>query len=212
MFEIDLLPTITFAPKPKLLQPNYFVTFSPRWPDNVGIKPGRTYQIVYTQQVDYLIKRTLPANDYADVNLSNENAGEKLYPEMPNSLNEIAVGMKEGNYVVHPMMPQNMPINVLEYSMMFVDLTDANKKYLGGYRPESSPPSDPRMRIYCVRLMDPFFLRIYVDTVVGYEKCILTLTINRCRLNMLDEDQARKVLERSKYIPYITEIARREAY
>lgn len=207
MFELTTPRTLTFPPAKRMFMPGDYVTFSRAWPESVNIKPGETYQVVHHQETPYDLSYILPADDWKDIDLSNQEAtGEKLYPAMESSMFQILIGLKDGNYEVIPYMPQNEYVLGLEHTNMRPDVNDAKRKYLGGIVPSDTPADDPRLKLITLKNMTPFYLRLYVDHG-DFEKCVFRLIVNRCKLehvpNPTEEQKNKRVIR------YITEIARR---
>ena len=207
MLFLELKPLCLFPTVPRILGIDDLVMFSPHWPQGLGISPGQTYKVEYSQQVPYDLNYILPGNDYRDVNFSNEEAGEKLYPTQSESLFEILIGLKEGNFSISPYMPIDQPVFTLEHTEMRPSVIDPKRRYLGAIRPENSPADDPRIKLYTVLRLTPFFWRVFVDQG-DYEKCTLSLIINRLKIEKIEQPTPEQ-LKKARKLPYITEVARR---
>jgi hypothetical protein len=188
-------------PQPIVLLPGQGVRFSDQFPDTLSHVRGKTFTISKAVEVRYELSWILPTLDYKDIDLSNSNSGEKLYPNQSDELYETVIGLKPGNYFVQVFFPANQPVYRLSWSTMYPDASNAALKYLGAVKPEDSPPDNPIFKIYSVFKLDPFYLRMVVDDGIDYEKMTLVLTINRCKLVEEPPEGSQP-----KYIPYITEL------
>jgi len=180
---IEVRPTEVYAdvyPRPRILLPNWWVTFSRAFPDTLDHIKGRTFQIAKQQQVNYELSWLIKEACYKDVNLSNEDAGEKLYPDVSDNLYEVLIGFKPGNYLCHVFFPADYPIYRLDYPDMRPLISSASLKYLGAIKPSDSPVENPTFKLYLVYKLKPVILRLYADDGVDYEKIGLEFTINRC--------------------------------
>ncbi|GAI18667.1 unnamed protein product, partial [marine sediment metagenome] len=120
-----------------------------------------------------------------DVDLSNSAGGENIYPENTKTLYQILLGFKPGNYLVHFYIPAGEYANRLEQAGMVPNVTHPTHRYLGARKPEDSPYDDKRIFIYSVKDLEPLFLRVFVDDGVDFEKCILSLLVNKCYLKQI---------------------------
>jgi len=143
---------------------------------------GKSFSIAAQQQDSYELSFTIKEGCYYDINLSNEGAGEKLYPNDSMHLYEMLIGLKGGNYYLLPYFPANYPIYQLDFATMVPLVSDSKKKYLGIIKPYESPPDNQQLRLYLVHKLTPIILRVCVDEGVAYEKCTLEFLINRCLL------------------------------
>jgi hypothetical protein len=87
---------------------------------------------------------------------------------------------------------------------MLPDITNAKRLYLGAFKPSDSPYEDPQIRAYFVRKFTPLIMRVYVHSGVDYEKVVVGLTVNRCKLTEItspSDDQKAK----AKVIRYYDE-------
>jgi len=183
---IELKPTslATVSPGvPKLLQEGYYVKFTNAWPATHSAVSGKLFQIAETNEVPYDVFHSLPTNDYRDVDLSNSAGGENLYPENVNTLYEVLLGFKPGNYLTQFFIPAGEALSRLEQASMNPSPTSATLRYLGARKPEDSPYEDKRVFMYFVRDLEPLILRLLVDTGIDFEKCVLGFIINKCRLS-----------------------------
>ena len=189
-------------PRPRVLLPGHNVQFSSQFPDSLSAYGGKTFKITKTVQVRYELSWVLPALHYKDINLSNEDSGEKLYPESSDEFYETLIGFKPGNYFGLIYFPANQPIYQLGYYTMIPTISDAALKYLGAIRPEDTPPDNPILKVYTFYKLDPFIIRMAVDNGIDYDKMTWVITINRCKIEAYTPPQGEPV----KYIPYITEL------
>ncbi|KKL81149.1 hypothetical protein LCGC14_1997610 [marine sediment metagenome] len=207
MLELQPKPQFSVVIPPKLLQEGYLVTFSSDWPSTHDAIREKTFRIDAVNQVPYDLSYILPTGAsgtiYRDVDFSNGSGTyqESIYPEQQNSLFEVLVGFKPGNYLSHWYVPAGKSVHQLEFSSMYPDLTDNTKKYLGARSPEDSPYDDPRIKVYLVKDLAPVIMRLYALPGVDYEKIVVGLTINKCLMRVIEaptEDQKLK----SKVIRY----------
>jgi hypothetical protein len=87
---------------------------------------------------------------------------------------------------------------------MLPDITDSKKLYLGAFQAKDSPYDDPQFKVYFVRKFTPLIMRVYVHSALDYEKVVVGLTVNRCKMTELtapNEDQKAK----AKVIRYYDE-------
>jgi hypothetical protein len=199
---LEFRPTEVPTTRPKILLVHHWVKFSPNFPDALGYARGKSFSIEAQQQVSYELSYTLKEGCYHDVNLSNEDAGEKLYPNNSAHLYEVLIGLREGNYYLIPYFPAGYPVFRLDYSTMSPLVSDADRKYLGTIRPSESPPENAMLRLYFLNKLDPVILRVCVDEGVAYEKCTLEFLINRC---LIKEGTAPASVT-PKFIEYLDEI------
>ena len=186
MLEFKPQPLATVSPPvPKTLQEGFFVRFTDQWPLTLPHVKGKPFQVEKTNQVPYDLSYIIPANDYRDVDLSNAAGGENIYPENTKTLYQILLGFKPGNYLVHFYIPAGEYANRLEQAGMVPNVTHATHRYLGARKPEDSPYDDKRIFIYSVKDLEPLILRVFVDDGVDFEKCILSLLVNKCYLKQI---------------------------
>jgi len=180
---IELRPVETverIKPAVKVVLPNWWLRFSGAFPDTLDHVKGKTFRILKQQQVKYELSWIINEACYKDVTLSNEDAGEKLYPDVADNLYEVIIGFKPGNYFCHVYFPADYPLYRLDYPDMSPLISNASLKYLGAIRPENSPVDNPIFKLYLVYKLKPVILRLYADDSVDYEKIGLEFTINRC--------------------------------
>lgn len=180
---IELRPLDVFvgvSPKVKILLPDWWIKFSNTFPDSLNHVKNKTMRIAKQVQVRYELTWAIKEACYKDVNLSNEDTGEKLYPDNTDNLYEILIGLRPGHYYIIPYFPADQPIYRLDYPTMAPLVSDAALKYLGIIRPEDSPIGNPTFKLYLVYKLKPVLLRLVVDDGVDYEKITLELLINRC--------------------------------
>lgn len=191
---IELRPsgvTLETKAQPRILLPNHWVKFSNAFPDSLTAvktgKVGKTAKVAKQTQVTFTRSWIIKENCYVDVDLSNEDAGEKLYPDNSDNLYEMLIGLKPGNYYLIPYFPADQPIYRLDYPTMSPLVSDAKLRYLGNVNPQDSPAYDedypermPTLRLYLVFNLKPVLLRIVADGGVAQEKCTLQFLVNRC--------------------------------
>ena len=206
MLELVPRPQFTVVVPPKLLQEGYLVSFPKTWPSTLTALVGKTFRIDAVNQVPYTRGYIIPTGDYRDVDLSNGSGTfqESIYPTHSESLFEVSLGLKPGNYVVHFYIPATRHIHSLEYAEMYPLVTSATKVYLGARKPEDSPAEDPRIRFYLVKDLSPLILRVYVLPGVDYEKCVLDFTINKCLLQEIQPTQEQT--NKAKVLRYYEDI------
>lgn len=206
MIELRPMPEATVSPGvPKLLQDDYYVSFTNAWPAELSHVAGKFFQIEKTNEVPHDLPYILPSNDYRDVDLSNAAGGENIYPENVKTLYEVALGFKPGNYLVHFYIPAGEALSRLEQSSMMPNVASATLRYLGARKPEDSPYEDKRIFMYFVKHLEPLILRVFVDTGIDYEKCVLGVLVNKCRLTQIANPTA-KQRELAKTIRYYSEL------
>lgn len=203
MLELTPKPQFSVVIPPKLLQEGYLVHFDSDWPSTHDAIREKTFRIDAVNQVPYDIPYTLPAADYRDVDFSNGSGTfqESMYPENNDSLFEVLVGFKPGNYLTHWYIPLGKSIHQLEYAQMYPDLTDTKRKYLGARQPKDSPYEDPRIKLYFVKDLAPLIMRVYVLAGVDYEKCTVGYTVNKCQMQEIEEPTEEQLLK-AKVIRY----------
>ena len=180
---IELRPVETverIKPAVKVVLPGWWLKFSDAFPDTLNHVKGRTVKVVKQQQVNYELSRTIKEACYLDINLSNENAGEKLYPDVADNLYEVIIGFRPGNYLCHVYFPADYPLYRLDDPQMTPLISSTSLKYLGAIKPSDSPVDNPIFKLYLVYKLQPLILRLYADDGVDYEKIGLKLTVNRC--------------------------------
>jgi len=197
MLELVPKPQFSVVIPPKTLQEGYMVHFDSDWPSTHDAIRERTFRIDAVNQVPYDLSYIIPTGDYRDVDFANGSSTfkESIYPEQQNSLFEVLLGLKLGNYLTHWYIPAGKSIHQLEYAQMYPDLTDTKKKYLGARQPKDSPYNDPRIKLYLVKDLAPLIMRLFVLGGVDYEKCVIGLTVNKCQLREIEaptEDQLLK--------------------
>lgn len=201
MLDLKESPLATVSPGvPKLLQEGYFVRFPDNWPAELSNIRGKTFQVNVTNQVPYDLSYIIPSDDYRDVDLSNAASGENLYPENINTLYEVVIGFKPGNYMTHIYVPAGEAVSRLEQASMNPSVASATLRYLGAIKPSDSPYDDKRLFLYFIKNVEPMIFRLFVDTGQDFEKCVLGITVNKCRLAQLasptpDQQRLAKVIK-----------------
>lgn len=206
---IELRPpgvTLETKAQPRILLPDHWVKFSDKFPDALKHVKGKTMRVTKQVQVTFPRSWIIKENCYVDVNLSNEDTGEKLYPEAVDNLYEMLIGLKPGNWYLIPYFPAEQPVYRLDQSDMRPLLSDGKLRYLGNVRPEDSPPENKSFRIYLVYQLTPVILRLVCDGGVDYEKCTLDLLINRCQLLERSDTNPMPDYVTPKRIEYLDEL------
>jgi len=207
MLELQPKPQFSVVIPPKLLQEGYLVHFDNDWPSTHDAIRERTFRIDVCNQVPYDLSYILPTGAlgtiYRDVDFSNGSGAfqESLYPENQNSLFEVLLGFKPGNFLTHWYIPASKSVHNLEYAQMYPDLTDVKRKYLGARQPKDSPYEDPRIKLYFVKDLAPLIMRLYVLPGVAFEKIVVGLTINKCLMRLIEAPTEEQKLK-AKVIRY----------
>lgn len=156
--------------------------FSNAFPGTHKWAQGKFFKVVSGIVVDYARSYTIPGSDYKDIDLSNGTSGIKLYPENEGHVHEILVSMKKGDYGIIPYIPSGKYLATLPESTMTPDPSDATKKYINFKKPEDSPVDNPTIRLWAIKDMQPWVLRIMTLEGTDYEKATLEFKINRLKL------------------------------
>jgi len=192
MLELVPKPQFSVVIPPKLLQEGYLVSFASDWPSTHNAIREKTFRIDAVNQVPYDRSYILPTGAvgtlYRDVDFSNGSGAfqESIYPENQNTLFEVLLGFKPGNFLSHWYLPAGKSVHNLEYAQMYPDLTNANRMYLGARQPKDSPYEDPRIKLYFVKDLAPLIMRLYVLAGVDFEKIVVGLTINKCLMREIE--------------------------
>lgn len=205
MIQLRPMPEATVTPGvAKFLQQGHFVTFTDQWPDTLSFVKGKSFQIERVNQVPHDLHYIIPSGDYKDVDISDSDDGEKIYPKNTKTLYEIAVGFKPANLLYELFIPAGEYAQRLEHASMVPTLSSTTLKYLGAFKPEDSPYDDKRLFFYAIYNLEPLIMRLYVDTGIDYDKIIMGLTVNKCYLKemALNPEQARL----AKRILYYSEL------
>jgi len=197
MLELQPKPQFSVVIPPKTLQEGYLVTFSSDWPSTHEAIREKTFRIDAVNQVPYDLSYIIPTGDYRDVDFANGSGTfkENIYPENQNSLFEVLLGFKPGNFLSHWYIPAGKSVHNLEYAQMYPDLTNAKRKYLGARQPKDSPYDDPKIKLYFVKDLAPMIMRLFVLPGVDFEKIVTGLTVNKCQMREITlptEDQKLK--------------------
>jgi len=198
---------VSSKPEDLLLQKGSWVRFTPEWPDTYKWVRGNTFivseePILVPYPVDYI----LPESDYQDIDLSNATGGLRLYPESEGILYETTVGLKEGNYLLHTYVPVNKYVYYLAYPTMYPDVTDAALRYLGAKTYNDSPYESPLWKLYFIKNMPAFILRLYVLSGEDFVKVMLSFNINKCQLTKIENPTVEQQ-EKALLIRYYTQFA-----
>lgn len=165
----------------RILLPNHWVKFE-GFPDYLSHVKDKTMRVVKQVQVHYELSYILKEACYKDINLSNEDTGVKLFPDIGENLYEVLIGLNPWNGYIIPYFPAEQPIARLDYPTMTPLVSDAALKYLGTIRPEDSPLDNPTFKLYLVYNLKPVILRIVADDSVDYTKATLDILVNRCQM------------------------------
>jgi len=194
-------------PEDLLLQRGSWVSFSGQWTDSYKWARGNTFKVSKTPLlIPYATSRIIPESDYIDIDLSNAAGGLLMYPEMENVLYQIAVGIKEGNFVIHTYIPVNKYVYALGYPTMFPDVASATMRYLGAKTYKDSPDTAPLWFLYAIKDMPAFILRLYVLAGIDFEKVTIEWQINKCQLELIVQPTP-EMLEKSLLLPWYTEFS-----
>ncbi|KKM80300.1 hypothetical protein LCGC14_1341290 [marine sediment metagenome] len=209
MLELVPKPQFSVVVPPKLLQEGYLVLFTGGWPSTHEAHREKLFRIDAVNQVPYDRFYTLSGTtgDYRDVDFSNGSGTfqESIYPENNETLFEVLLGFKPGAFVSHWYIPSGKSIHQLEYAQMYPDITDTDKRYLGARLAKDSPYDDPQIKMYFIKDLAPLVMRLYVLAGVDYEKIMVGLVVNKCKLREIKaptEDQKLK----AKVIRYYDEL------
>jgi hypothetical protein len=179
--------TTSTRPQDLLLTKGAWVRFSDAWPDEHKWAKGKVFEVENEPViVPYASSYILPGDDYKDIDLSNATSGILTYPENEGVVYETAVGFKPGDYIVHIYIPRDKYVYALGESTMFPNIADETKKYLGAKSYIDSPHTAPLLKLYSIKDMPAFILRIYVLEGVDFEKCTITYQINKCQLKEIE--------------------------
>ena len=188
MLELQTKPQFSVVIPPKLLQEGYLVTFPTTWPSTYKWVSGKTFRIDAAVQTPYDLAYKIPTGDYRDVDFSNGNGTfqESVYPENVQSLFEVAIGFKPGAFISEWFIPAGKTLHRLEFAQMEPDITHAKRLFLGAFQAKDSPYDDPRIKAYFVKDFTPLIMRLYVLAGVDYEKVVVGLTVNRCKIREIE--------------------------
>ena len=205
MLELKPMPEATVSPGvPKLLQAGYYVRFTDQWPLTLPHVTGKCFQVEKTNPVPHDITRKIPGGNYCELDLSNAEGAENIYPENTKTLYETLIGFKPGNYLAHFYIPAGEYMHRLEQSGMVPNVASATLRYLGARKPEDSPYDDKRIFTYSVKDLEPLILRLLVDNGVAWEKMVLGLVVNKCYLKQITPTSEQ--LAKAKKIDYYTSL------
>ena len=188
-------------PVPKVLLPNYFIKFSPYWPDVLNVA-GLTAKVTVEQQVRFPFSFKTKSGVYINIDLS-DNTGIGAYPYAITEMYEMLIGFKKGNYYAVPYF-EGKPVYRLGYQKMVNTLSDPTLKHLGEITPDDSPVSDAILKLYLVYNCEPVVLQMVADEGSDYVKETIVMQINRCALDFNAPVPANVT---PKYLTYILEDA-----
>jgi hypothetical protein len=203
---IDQLPSPLATVRsgyPKLLQQGFVVKFTSVWPVSLEHVSGKTFEIEKTNVVPYDVHHIIPGGDYRDVDISNQAGGELLYPTSTKTLYEMTCGFKPANMLCHLYIPAGEYAKRLEAASMVPNVASVTLRYLGAIKPEDSPYDDHTLYIYSVFNLEPLIMRWYVDAGVDFDKCVMGVNVNKCRLKEITPTPEQAA--RAKEIPYYSE-------
>lgn len=206
MLDLVPKPQFTVLIPPKLLQEGYLVYFTKAWPSTMNHVRGKLFRVEVANQVPYdAPKYIIPASDYKDIDLSNNTDGLKLYPTNNFTLYETLIGFRPGNFLSQWYIPADKYVHYLEYAGMSPDVTSATLVYLGARKPEDSPYDDPRIKLYFPMDVASLIIRLYVLPGVDYEKIMMSILINKCKLSEITSPTEDQLLK-AKVIRYFDEL------
>jgi len=203
MLELTPKPQFSVVTPPKLLQEGYLVYFSGDWPSTHEAHREKLFRINAVNTFSYVRPYIIAEEGSRSVDFSNGSGTyqESLYPENNNTLEEVLLGFKEGNFITHWEIPSGKNIHMLEYAQMYPDLTDATRRYLGIKTAKDSPFDDPRIKLYFIKDLAPLIMKLYVLPGVDYEKIVVGLTINKCHIEEIAAPTDEQMLK-AKVIRY----------
>ncbi|MBA7610064.1 hypothetical protein ES703_17269 [subsurface metagenome] len=199
MFELLTTPAIQQAtwksrlhgPKP---QPSNLY-FSEAFPDAHKWCKGKYFEIKESVLVSYDRGYILPGDDLVtagistkNLDLSNATAGLKLYPESEGVAYECLIGLKPGNFQIGLYIPGvNDYLLALGDTSSYPDLADDERKYLAAITPDDTPYDNPLLKLWAVKDMAAWILKLYVLSGVEFEKCVLGFRIAKHRLEEISK-------------------------
>lgn len=174
-----------------------FVWFSPLYDERYADKyfrvkygmvvPTRTSITLSTENREFIL-------EFGD----DENG---LYPSNNNTLYEILFSFYGPDVLVYPQWTAGKFFLRLEGSRMYPRPSNERYRYIGAWRDEDSPYTDPKIRIHTVKELDDFNLLFYYQGSgeLLIRKVLLQLLVNRVSLQEVDritpeiEKKARKI-------------------
>ena len=229
MIELRPAPLASVSPGyPSLLQEGYYVKYSDAWPatlthvtyqDQNGVTHGKLMQVLVTNQVNYDLSYKIPCNDFRDVDFSNTVSlfNENLFPMNMKTLYETQIGFKDANVLASFYIPAGEYVSRLEQPSMVPNVVSPTLRYLGAKRPSDSPYNDKRIFFYSVFNLEPFIMRLFVDSgpvyylagvaTPDFEKVVVGLLVNKCYTQEipLSSPQYAQALSKAKIIRYYSE-------
>jgi hypothetical protein len=159
------------------------IYFSEQWPDAYKWCKGKYWEITKTVVVPYEKGYIIPGDDYVDLNLSNATGALKLYPATEGVVYEALIGLGKGNYQIGIYIPgtNDYLLNLGETSQ-YPNLADPDRRYLGAIIPEDSPAENPLLKLWFIKDMPSYILKVYVRPGVDFEKIRLRLLIAKHKL------------------------------
>jgi len=206
---VNLAPTLkavsTYVkPEDLMLQRGGWVYFTASWPDTHKWCRDKTFEVDRSLVVNYASSYIIPGGDYKDIDLSNAAGGVKLYPTGEGVLYEILLGLKPGEYLVHVYVPKDRYIYSLAESSMTPNVEDPLLKYLGALRWTDSPHNCPLIKLYAVKDMPAFILRLYALEGVDFEKVTIEWHVNKCELKEIAKTD--EVVKRALHVKWHEEL------
>jgi len=185
MFELLVVPE-------PFLKEQFYVYFTENWDKKWS---DRFFEVVLTQQIKFDLHGIVPTGRTWDIVFLDQG----LVPENPKTLYEILIGFK-GYGLCYPRLPSTDWYLKLEKAGFVPDPASDTYRYLGCYTPDEMPYTQPKLRAYCIKDMEPPVLRFYAESVETHEKIVAKFIVNRCRVEPVPEEIERKL--RAKKIPF----------
>lgn len=192
MLKLYQKPQFNVVQPPRMLQEGYLVYFPTTWPSTWSFVAGKMFQVGVAHQIPYDLSYILPGDEYRDVDFSNGGGTfqENVYPENQNTLMEVGISFKPGNYLTEFWIPATKTSDYLEYAGMYPPSdpvgNTTNLLYLGAYKPSDSPYGNPQIFAYFIYRMTPLIMRVYAQPDVDYEKCVVGLRLNKIKMTPID--------------------------
>ena len=188
MYELITHPEIQRAQwKTRLHQIGQNLYFTPAW-RIIDWVAGKFFQIKEAVLVPWDRGFIIPGNDHKDLDLSNAGGGLLLYPEAEGIVYEILIGLKPGNYQIGVYIP-----GVHDYLLALADtdayphLTCPERRFLAAIIPEDSPYNNPLLKLWAVKDMPKWILKVYVREGVDFEKCIISFRVNKLKVEEIPQ-------------------------
>jgi hypothetical protein len=191
MYELLTTPALQQATwKTRLHTVGQNLYFTEAWPDAHKWARGKYFRITHTALVTYDKGYILPSDDSKNLDLSNATGALKLYPESEGICYETLIGLRPGNYQIGIYIPGvNDYLLSLGDSSTYPDLSNADRRYLAAITPEDTPATNPLLKLWMIKDMSAWILKLYVLEGVDFEKCVLGFKINKLRLEEIPQPQ-----------------------